>query len=899
MVAQCPTLLGHIFTRDVHHNVLLKIYDNLILRDALALTRVSKYLYYTYSTSAHLQLTHRLCRYSCPSSAPFLHPSHSTSPAEKIALLEDREHRLNCFKPRSLETLRKDDGHLVGLGGGLMLFECKMSDTEKRRKMFDPDYVFGDSDVSGFESRSETSGEGEGEEAGELRVDGPPEEDSIRDGESDSDYYTTDYTSDSSSSHYDCTHESCRRKVFSGVPGQALQEALAFSTDAPHHMSMTDGWELYRVKGAASDEDAESRGAVRDQGLWMWKTDLGRDYHYIAMCAEDNVVAVVHKGAYFPHGPNPETCALSMRVFFYTLVPPLGTSPPEHGASMPAIPHPEAELPFIEVLIPVPMGGVGTGFALGPGGQMSLLLSNQEQDRTVFAGFWDWKKGVSLGALPPGPDPSSVVTSVGFLGPLAIASTSRRIPASNEAELYTSALEKLEIPGSHPVSKGFFLQLSFSTYALIPSSFGFPPHAPNPPDQNPYATPYPDVPCSWHMSAIPYVFPVGVFDLPFHDLVPFTLDKVYQPGNFSIAECGYSEDVHNGQQNGILSWRLSGRTSVVNLNTILSFSTAFTLARMTGKMPRKRMFQNDFPLLFDPKTARNLPLADQVKLAAQCLAYIEYEDQLSEDGRWVGKGRRSAPKAVAPVVNRKMMRGRRGRGKAIGRRLPLAPPEDSPLGVPWNSRKSTQGYDTTNFDKMFANPDAIHHHSLTSYPYTYHLRMECAPAFSSVYGAREVRLVTTLLGDDLDENGETQLGEDYERISFVLSLNDYNGRTVVFPVPHIEAKRDKVEREAQEHRKKLTAKARAKDRHTIISHSTSGPSDNNISIHLHRDPRSKELAVYAKESYMYETTSFPNEQAPAVLEIDMDLRMMPGVRFDGNTILLSGFTPSAIHVLTF
>lgn len=52
-------------------------------------------------------------------------------------------------------------------------------------------------------------------------------------------------------------------------------------------------WEVYRVKGAGSDKDAMSRGAVQSQGLWMWKTDLGRDYHFIAMCAEDNVVAVV------------------------------------------------------------------------------------------------------------------------------------------------------------------------------------------------------------------------------------------------------------------------------------------------------------------------------------------------------------------------------------------------------------------------------------------------------------------------------------------------------------------------------------------------------------------------------------------------------------------------------
>ncbi|ODO10340.1 hypothetical protein I350_00935 [Cryptococcus amylolentus CBS 6273] len=893
MAARGPTSLGSIFALDVHHDILLRVYDYLPPADALAVAQASKFLYYTYSTSPRLQLANRLCRYSCPPSAPFLHPSHATSSAEKIALLEDREHRLNCFRPRSLETLEKDDGQLVDFEGGLMLFECKRSNTSKRKKMLDPNYVSGESDDSDFKGGSE--GEEEGD-TGELRIEGPPEEESIGDDESDWD----DYTSESSyeSHHHHCTDEACPRRLFAGVPGKALQEALAFSTDAPHHTEMTDGWELYRVKGAASDEDAESRGAVKDQGLWRWKTDLGIDYHYIAMCAEDNVVAVVHKGAYFPHGPNPETCALSMRVFFYTLVPPIGTAPPENGDSIPAITHPEAKLPFIEVLIPMPMGGVGTGFALGAGGQMSLLLSNQEQDKTVFAGFWDWKKGVSLGALPGALDPTSVITSVGFLGPFVIASTSSKIPAFLRADLYASALEKLGIPGPHPASEGYFMQLSFTTYTLLPASLGFPPHTPDPPDQNPYAAPYPDVPCSWHMAAIPHVFPAGIFDLPFHDLVPFTLDKVYQPGNFSIAECGYSEDVHNGLLNGVLSWRLSGRTSVINLNTILDVSTAFTLTRMTGKLPRKRIFRNNFPAVPDIRTAQSLPIADQVRLTARFMAHFEYGDWIGADGKWVKRD--VVRKAVAPAVNRKLMGSRRGRGKAVAVRKPLFQPGDSPLGAAWLEYRSTHGYDTDNFGDMFAYPDSVPRYSFQSHPNTSHLRMECAPAFSSVYGAREARLVTTLLGDELDENGKVALGESYERISFVLSLNDYNGRTVVFPVPHIEAKREKFEREARERLQKLSAKARAKDQQTIISHTTTtGASDGEISVRLHRDPRSKELAVYAKESYMYERTSYPNEQAPAVLEIDMDLRMMPRVKFDGNTVLLSGFTSGAIHVLTF
>lgn len=50
--------------------------------------------------------------------------------------------------------------------------------------------------------------------------------------------------------------------------------------------------------------------------------------------------------------------------------------------------------------------------------------------------------------------------------------------------------------------------------------------------------------------------------------------------------------------------------------------------------------------------------------------------------------------------------------------------------------------------------------------------------------------------------------------------------------------------------------------------------------------------MFLKETLMYERTSFPNDQSEAILEIDMDMQMMPEVRFDGNNVLLSSFTVS-------
>lgn len=50
--------------------------------------------------------------------------------------------------------------------------------------------------------------------------------------------------------------------------------------------------------------------------------------------------------------------------------------------------------------------------------------------------------------------------------------------------------------------------------------------------------------------------------------------------------------------------------------------------------------------------------------------------------------------------------------------------------------------------------------------------------------------------------------------------------------------------------------------------------------------------MFLKETLMHERTSFPNDQNAAILEIDMDMQMMPEVRFDGNNVLLSSFTVS-------
>lgn len=212
-----------------------------------------------------------------------IHRDVLTTLNEKIDSMQDREQRLNDYKPVGIETIHKPESQLVSFESGLILFECKKSDAKKRKQMFAPELELERSEGGQSEEESSMASE-------ERDID---YEDEVSDEE-----YTDeggDHEDESDDDGSESYHNQSfnERKIFAGPPGQALQETLAFSTDAEHYKEMTDGWEVYRIKGAGSDKDAMSRGAVQNQGLWMWKTDLGRDYHFIAMCAEDNVVAVV------------------------------------------------------------------------------------------------------------------------------------------------------------------------------------------------------------------------------------------------------------------------------------------------------------------------------------------------------------------------------------------------------------------------------------------------------------------------------------------------------------------------------------------------------------------------------------------------------------------------------
>lgn len=309
---------------------------------------------------------------------------------------------------------------------------------------------------------------------------------------------------------------------------------------------------------------------------------------------------------------------------------------------------------------------------------------------------------------------------------------------------------------------------------LNTSECGYPPHTPDPPDQNSFAAPYPSISCSWTLSDLPQCLPIGVFELPFHDLIPFTLDVFFQPG---LLDCKYDEDIHNRQTNGVLTWRLSGRTSVTNLSTIISFSTAFALTRMAGHMSSQKI-PRALPVSINLEEAKFLPMVNQARLAAGALMKFEYENRMDKDGNWVknGETKRSLQKPSAITGGR-----------------------NAQLKKMWANSKVRGGLHETSLDEVFNDPDNnVHRCNFEQYPDTAHIRMECAPAFSSVYGAREVRLVATLAEDEvevLDTNG-------LKRIQFVLSVNDYNKRTIVYPLKGLEEEAEEAGQKKSRKKKK-------------------------------------------------------------------------------------------------
>ncbi|TYJ58699.1 hypothetical protein B9479_000535 [Cryptococcus floricola] len=189
-----------------------------------------------------------------------------------------------------------------------------------------------------------------------------------------------------------------------------------------------NGWSIWRMRDTTSF-DGKSRGAKKLQGMWRWKFNFGDIVDAADMCVEDNVIAVAYS---VDHPPCESIEVDSMlkvvhRVYFYTLVPPVGTPQQPDGVFPTPIPHPDAKLPYIEVLVPARYHLHRIEVHMGAGGKVGLLLTSGSQFRSNFVGLWDWKSGVSIGKLSPTAD-TPICYDFRFLGPFIVSASMKELP---------------------------------------------------------------------------------------------------------------------------------------------------------------------------------------------------------------------------------------------------------------------------------------------------------------------------------------------------------------------------------------------------------------------------------------------------------------------------------------
>ncbi|ODN82638.1 hypothetical protein L202_00936 [Cryptococcus amylolentus CBS 6039] len=512
---------------------------------------------------------------------------------------------------------------------------------------------------------------------------------------------------------------------------------------------------------------------------------------------------------------DPETSRLSLRITFHSALPPLGTPAPAKGFLDP-IPHPDAALPFIELLFPVQWGAAETDVMFGPGGQMSILINSRDSFKTIFGGVWDWKKGVSLGSIPIAENQN--ISTVSPCGPFAFTASARRTPPSTSPDMYAKAMAALQLPlAAIPDELEGFLQYSFDAHVLFPSSLGFPAMTPDPPDANPHAQAYPNKSCSWYLPDIPPAFLVGQFNLPLEKLIPYTLAAAYQPGVFSIQDLHYSPAVHNSESLGIFTWGLWDKTHVADLSALLGVATDLSFRLAMAEMVHKPGDEMIRLRELLPDSARDQPTGIAGK-ASRALVLMRYKRRVAEDGRWrvehaedseAGDGESESgaeddsgdeASDVSDIdkddPNTNFIDSVHGKDFVASFKsvFSLPPPQPTPNTTASTSHPSPDPHSTDSPSSPASPPskllpnylqgDVTSFLSLTTVPVlsynewsqSSHMRMGSETTLASAYGSREARLVPVQV--HLWDEGDEEEDEKDRNSTFVLSLSDYNESTL-------------------------------------------------------------------------------------------------------------------------
>ncbi|WVQ79966.1 hypothetical protein IAT38_002067 [Cryptococcus sp. DSM 104549] len=384
---------------------------------------------------------------------------------------------------------------------------------------------------------------------------------------------------------------------------------------------LVDGWSVWKMRSPPG-WDGEARGGKKVQGMWRWKSDFGFPIDCASMCVEDNVIAVARSVDHPPCESIPphSTIKVIHRIYFYTLVPPKGTPVPQDGVFSEPIVHPDAKLPFIELLIPARFHLHHCDVQVAPGGKVALRLVSVDNAKLSFLGFWDWKHGVSIGkAAPTAQNP--VVDDFAFLGPFVICSTLRDVVRGSELEA-PSLMEAVEdgatgemrhvirgenghgsphksaptktIPKPPPKQSSIYDDIDYDseeeilqsigragptneifyaldTFGLLPPARGLRPLAKA---HSRYTKPGydPSKPCTWDYDDLPYCMPLASFELPTLNLESLPsannplealmdtlkLDTDFRPSRCVLGDFQVDDALLRGDRKAMMPFTISG-----------------------------------------------------------------------------------------------------------------------------------------------------------------------------------------------------------------------------------------------------------------------------------------------------------------------------------------------------
>ncbi|ODN74987.1 hypothetical protein L198_08173 [Cryptococcus wingfieldii CBS 7118] len=497
---------------------------------------------------------------------------------------------------------------------------------------------------------------------------------------------------------------------------------LGFEDPPPEYMDPT-GWEIIRVPNAELDKDSEMRGGIKRQDHWTWRTDYG-GYCEAVACVEDNVAMVIKQ---WFHG---ETLS-RVEFFFYQLLPPLGTPPPEDGNFDPII-HPDARIPCIQVVLPAawPQSAELSHYKLCPEGRLAVQFEagrdlyqkhpsgrgrNDLMNKEIFAVIWDWKAGVCLGQVPLFPDISTDFSGIYPVGPFCVTATHRKVPSLKHPELYESVVRPYTSFSTEADEDGYLTQFSLDFHTLLPLPLAFPPehHSQDSTGTEPH---------TWRAGYIPYCLPLVSFDLPFEASAEFGTDVYSIWKDFYVVGARYKKELHNGDLRGLLLFTchsVDAPTNVVDLNFVLRHLTKRLVEQAQACLSGAGLhlpLLSVFAMPTSTPDVSRLTRVEQTEWASSVLTMSTYANNLNMRGVW----------SPSSVIH-----------------------SDMPELVPYLPEMS--------------------HIKLEDYPGTAEIRpasMEGCNPFSGEFGAREVKVIE--LGLEMEATGAifvfTNYGGDAARV---------------------------------------------------------------------------------------------------------------------------------------